>query len=359
MLRWIFIFIFSFLSEEIFAEDLSSASAPFMAKIIKTAESFGDPVVDRLVAFKYSVQNSAYDTTLKLCEGYRRARNLGPHPYHGKWVYSLDQAVGAWTKIAREGATQPLTALGGLKSDYLVLNNAGFFDFESWFGSMYSFYLVNSLGFLGAATHCLNTMNQKEIHYFAAAILAVDYEMSLATHAGLGWTSGKILSLIIKATRFVWNPLGKIIKIAQVRVGQTPIRIAGIFLGGVVADNLLLYAQKREQSLEVIQSIYSQEGALNNDLRRRGRFLTLNHAYEIAIAQRQEEVRLKNANQIVDENRVYKPFYDHLKENFDMETIQKMDEDLEFFQNKTFLSPEESAYKDLLSGFLPIIKNFF
>lgn len=351
------IFLLGILSaEKGFAEDILNSSNPFMSQIQQTAQSYGDPVVDRLASYKRGVEKTAYETTLKLCEGYRRAKYLGPHPYHGKWMYSFNQSMNAWTKVAKEGALQPLSAIGGLKADYLSLQNIGFFDFESWFGSMYTFYLVNSLGFLSGAMHCLDTMDQSEINYFAATIVIVDYEMSLAAHTGVTIAAGQVFSMIAKATRFVWRPVGKLIGVATTRISPTPLKVMGLSLGGVIADNLMVYIGERQQSLELIQSIVSGDSQLNEDLRFRNRFVLLNRAYEIALEQSQVEKQLRASGQVINEEEVYKPLYDFLRANLGPERIQQMDSDLEELQSRSHIQKNEVVYQKLLEAFLPVVK---
>ena len=165
--------------------------------------SYDDEVLQKLYAYRQQVEKGAYRATLKLCEGYRRAKSLGPHPYHGKYMYTESEALGAWAQIAYEGSIQPLSALGGLKADFLDKAGLGLGDYRTWFGSMYTMYLVNSTGFLMGALHCLD-MNHDEflsgskVGQLASAIVGVDYYSSAAGYIATFWSSGKVLALISK-----------------------------------------------------------------------------------------------------------------------------------------------------------------
>jgi hypothetical protein len=191
-----------------FEEPLNSFVTRFEADI----QEFDDEALQRLHDFRQRVEAEAYETTLRLCEGYRRVKGIidphgrqsGPSDYHGQYVYSEAEALRAWSQVLYHGAAQPITAMGGLKSHYLSGNNIGIWDLRSWFGSLYSMYLVNSFGFLGAAVHCLQTMDQQTINNFAATILIVDYQMSLATHV---IALERISALILRAVRWGIRPV--------------------------------------------------------------------------------------------------------------------------------------------------------
>jgi len=233
-----------------------------LAAAEQRASSFGGDGLARLTAFKAEVERGAFSQTMKLCEGYRRARGMGPSGYHGAYVYSTEESLGEWAKVAREGLIQPFSAMFGLKADYLAFNNVSLFAFHSWFRSLYSLYLINSMGFLQASMHCLNTMDQREINLFASAIVAVDLESTLVSELGLMWTGGRVLGLIIRVTSYVVRSSHYLLKLIGIRLSKTHLIIGGIVVGPILVENLMDYLRSVDQAKQAIKELldFSPEG---------------------------------------------------------------------------------------------------
>ena len=216
-----FLFIFTPAPALGFQEALGT----FITQVEQEAKKiYGDEVVRKLHEYRKEVEEKAYETTLKLCEGYRRVRGLGPHPYHGEYMYSLEEAAEVWVHLAYQGAKQPFSAIGGLKADFIEGGQIDLSELGYWFGSLYTMYLLNSTGFLVGALHCLDMdqddfLSNRKISRFAKTIVVVDYEMTLVTYIGMVWTSPQVFSLIGKGSRWVLSPVGQMISRLKARVG--------------------------------------------------------------------------------------------------------------------------------------------
>ena len=219
------IFFLLFIFAPVFAFGFQEALGTFITQVEHEAKKvYGDETVRKLHEYKKEVEDKAYETTLKLCEGYRRVRGFGPHPYHGEYMYDLEEAAEVWVHLAYQGAKQPLSAIGGLKADFNEGGQVGPSDFGYWFGSLYTMYLLNSTGFLVGALHCLDMdqddfFSDRKITRFAKTIVIVDYEMSLVTYVGMVWTSSQVFSLIGKGSRWVFSPVGQMISRLKARIG--------------------------------------------------------------------------------------------------------------------------------------------
>ncbi|MCB0348291.1 MAG: hypothetical protein KDD37_05620 [Bdellovibrionales bacterium] len=297
--------------------------------------------IDRLKAYKETVEKEAYKTTLQLCEGYRRAAGMGPHPYHGRYMFSLDEAGAAWGKVIAEGTMHSFSAIGGLKADYIEIANVGFFDFESWFNSMYTKFLINSDGFLKGAVHCLNSVSKTDINQLAAAIVIADQESTLATEIGITLSGGKVIGV-----------LGKVIKNSRWYVGigrffgsKIPTRLrAPLFYTSVGSLGLglgtFLYTKvqakfivqtKKDEILSVIES--ENSAALDMQL--------LLNAFDLLQAANEKELIATN---LIPESKtfIYKDFSSYMNENFDPKTEVRMLLDLkEYRKNNPSISLEE------------------
>lgn len=361
--RSLLLLLLTFFSAQTFAYE--NETRQFISTIEDQVREFDDEVLTNLYTYRREVEAQAYTNTLKLCEGYRRAKGWGPHPYHGKYMFTEEEAMEQWARVMFEGAKHPLSAINGIKAEYIAAQNIGFFDFYNWFGSMYSLYLVNSLGFLGAAMHCLDTMNQGDINDFAATILIVDYEMSLVSETALFWTSGKILSVIAKSTRWVWNPIGKMMSSAAARIGKPRLMIAGIVIGGIGADNFMHFMKDREEYLRIMEELLEQESKIDFTQERKARFLLLDKAYKVVapLAEREKTLRTQNPECPQCTN-LYQPFYQFVGTNFNDQLLQQMEEDLNYLKRKSSgntenLTDSEKAYQILLIGFLSVVKEVY
>ena len=165
---------------------------------------------ERLKNYRYKVEETSYEVTLKLCDAYRRLPNIPSSPYHKGPVYTEVESYGQWLNIIGHGLYQPVDAILGIKGDLIDARNLNLLDLEYWFGSAYVYFLVRSNGFLNAAFHCLGDLvikpgtmdfRSKPINRFAATILVFDYEASLLTEMGVGLTIGKVIGLLGKAAQ--------------------------------------------------------------------------------------------------------------------------------------------------------------
>jgi hypothetical protein len=335
----------------------------FVSQQEAVTQSFGDPVLSSLYQYRKAVEKDAYQNTLQLCEGYRRARGLGPHPAHGKYMFSAEDAASAWSKVLVEGAKQPLSGMFGLKSDYLEYGQYGMRDWSSWFQSMYTMYLVNSFGFLGGAVHCLGTMDQKEIEKLALAIINVDIAATSVTTAGGLLVSFFIPEIlfpkIVQATGFVFRPVTKLLGYLSLRVGRViPLRIAGITVGGVVADNLMIYMQNKEHYQKELQELINPESAEAKSSARTKRFLQLTKTFEVfyKLYHEEQSLREQSGSQLCYAcEDLYKPYNEYLKLHYNKELQLAMQADFDSLSKQYFLSQEETLYFELLKAYLPIL----
>jgi hypothetical protein len=219
-----------------------------------------DELVWKLVKFRAQVEAGAYEMTMNLCEGYRRARGLGDGSSHSPGSTSLEKSLAAWSKIFSEGLRHPFDAIGGIKSDYLDIHKAGALSFWSWFGSLYSLYLVRSWGFLGGAVHCLGTMDQREINLFASAIVAVDYEATLASETALFLTGDQVLRALIRMTSFVWSPARRLVTLVRRRMGRTPIAVSTMVALPIAEDVIEQRSEQNHRTENAIRELVNRNG---------------------------------------------------------------------------------------------------
>jgi len=197
---------------------------------------FSDDVIQKLYDYRMEIKKNAYQTTMKLCPAYRIAKGMGLPEYHKQfnnsyytqhkssevrgWALNMNNKYGevlssslqSWLYVMYEGAVQPFSAIGGVKADWIQNKpELSLFDMESWFYSFYTLYLIDSLGFVQAAIHCLGTMDSDGINQFASTVLAVDTAMSALGYAVTFWTGEKILRFIIHGLRWSSRPVGRIL----------------------------------------------------------------------------------------------------------------------------------------------------
>ena len=161
----------------------------------------------RLASFRARVEATAYRQTLALCAGYLAA--VKPEmAAHIRARVSEAEIAGAWLQVILWGlAAQPDHWLGGLKSEYLEINNLNLLDRDYWAGSMYRLYLFDSDGFAKAAAHCLNTFDNRDVVRFALAIAAVDdFADGFGATVALSATLSSIGPLVARAASWVLWP---------------------------------------------------------------------------------------------------------------------------------------------------------
>ena len=266
---------------------LASDVIPFVEKADR--KKFSDDVLQKLYDYRKNIQENAYSTTMKLCPAYRIAKGIGLPEYHEKsndsyyvqhrspevrhWALNMNDEYGeslssslqAWLYVMYEGGVQPFSAMGGIKADFIDKLNLSFFEAKSWFYSFYTLYLIDSLGFLQAAMHCLDTMDVDEIHQFASTILAVDVTMSMAGYVLTFWTGEKIFGAIIRGIQWSSRPIGRMMTRAMHRRGISPkmVKKYAIVAGGVALGVLGLWAidsiMESQEEQERIQEIIKEE----------------------------------------------------------------------------------------------------
>ena len=151
----------------------------------------------------------------------------------------------------------------GTKADVREVTQASSFSIKRWFYSLYTLYLIDSLGFAQAAVHCLNTLDGNEINQFASAVLAVDVTMSTAGYAVTIWTGEQVFGAIIQGLRWATRPLGRgIVKFFHrynIPIGTVKkyAAVSGIAaLGGAglwVGDSILSSREQQRLAQELVQ----------------------------------------------------------------------------------------------------------
>ncbi len=227
-------------------------------------------ILQRLLAYKTQVSKQAYAQTLRLCWAYREAMGLkAPHPekfeYQGGGGnlsrYNLSDSVKAWGEIYAHGAYQTLDGISGLKAHLIEIRGLGFFDFGSWFQSMYAMSLISSTGFFYAAAHCLNTVSAREIQRFASAILIVDYEGTLTSQVALNLSLAKLIGFIRgPLNQWFWQPLTSVFARVQKRFGKPTLVIGGLSTGLIVGDHLACQFTRMEAAQANLAEYFKQNG---------------------------------------------------------------------------------------------------
>lgn len=247
------------------------------------AQSYGSEVVSKLHQFRAEVEKSAYLKTMQLCQGYRIATGRGLVKGHEDKMFSAEASIQAWGKIFKEGLLVPIS---GLKSEFNGVKQIPPWYMSSWFLSMYSLYLVNSMGFLSASVHCLNSTSQRDIYYFADAILTADMAGTTVSYA----VSTGILAMITKPLRFVFRPAYYAYQLlAQKMAPYMPMKV---LLGSVVipiaVDNLSLRLEQMQADHDEFekaeQKVVLEKPLSPEDQARRLRFMALNRGLNLMIA---------------------------------------------------------------------------
>jgi hypothetical protein len=273
--------------------------------------------LDRLEVYRKDVESTAFTTTLQLCEGYRRAAGMGPHPYHGRYMYSEADATLAWFKVISHGTMNSFSSINGLKADYIEVKNLGLFDFDGWFNSVHSIFLINSSGFLKGAMHCLDTIDEVEINKLAAAIIIADQEATLAVELGLSFSAGKVLMVlgkVISKSRWAIN-LDRFLKMripATVRypVSYTVKGAAAIGIGTFLYKKVQAKFAAQAQAPEIERQLLSEDSkALDLQI--------LLIAFEKLQAANEQELLASDELTAEAKKFLYAEFSDYLAQNID------------------------------------------
>jgi hypothetical protein len=247
------------------------------------AQSYGSEVVAKLHQFRAEVEKSAYLTTMQLCQGYRIATGKGLVKGHADKMFSAEASIQAWGNIFKAGLLVPVS---GLKAEFNGLKHIPPWYVSSWFLSMYSLYLVNSMGFLSASVHCLNSTNQRDIYYFADAILNADLVGTTVSYA----VSTKILTMITQPLRFVFRPAHYAYQLlAQKMAPYMPMKVLlGSVIVPIAVDNLSLRLEQmqvdHDEFEKAEQQVVVEKPLSPEDQARRLRFMTLNRGLNLMIA---------------------------------------------------------------------------
>jgi hypothetical protein len=276
--------------------------------------------LDRLEVYKKDVESTAYTTTLQLCEGYRRSADMGPHPYHGRYMFSEADAMLAWAKVITHGTMNSFSAINGLKADYIQVENLGLFDFNAWFNSVHSIFLINSSGFLKGAMHCLDSIDASEINKLAAAIVIADQEATLAVELGLTFSAGRVLMVlgkVISKSRWAIN-LDRFLKMripATVRypVSYTVKGAAAIGIGTFLYRKVQAKFAAQAKAPEIERMLLSEDSkALDMQL--------LLVAFEKLQAANEQELLATDGLSADAKKFLYADFSDYLAKNIDPKT---------------------------------------
>ena len=375
---------------------------------------FDDEVLQQLYEYRIEIEKKSYLTTLQLCsayhivtkyslEEYRQNINSPyvlnhPDPEVQTWTQQIlsqqeslfSSSLKPWSSVAYEGGVQPLSALFGLKADYLNQTHAHVFEIQSWFQSLYSLFLVRSPGFLKAAGDCLGTEDSSEIDQFASTILIFDSTASLPLILGTGGAVGVAIKGLIKAVIWTSRPLVQVVKVYTRKLDQAIdsflieksavstsavqtrqvlntvknsisklssrqkkwILYSGLILGGTG----FFYSASSEKSQRQKEM---QEGLLTDLEKERNweqveRALFLKQTIEIFELIEQETKSLnEECWECLEE---FLPFLIFLEENFNEETWNVMEQDLLELKEKTELDFIESRYLANLEKFLQEFK---
>lgn len=260
-----------------------------------------DKAAIRLLEFREKIEKESYKTTMSLCFAYRKAKGMAmPHRFSNE-DQMLAESELAWGKIFYEGTAQPFSAIAGLKSEYISSKEISLFAIDSWFRSLYTIYLLDTMGFLQASAHCLNTLDHNEIMNFASTIMAFDLAGTAGTEFAMGVGVGAIVGKIGKvADVFALKPAWRLASLVGVR--KTQVVIAGMIVTYIAADNLFVYLKQIEEgkkaALELLKASDQEQGI-------KRRFLILNRAYELYKNAADMEAQGKDASEAAQKYKNY------------------------------------------------------
>ncbi len=225
---------------------------------------------DRLASFKQHVEADALRTTYKLCAGYRRVRFF----YSPDQTVSLGEAFEPWAKVYAHGILSAVDQIFGHAAEYNSLMQESSLSLDYWFQSLYVLYLIQSNGFLEAAINCLNTMDQREINYFASAILFADSVGAVQSQAAMFWATGRVLKL-------VFAPAAGLIAALRERVTKTSLVIAGTIVIPIAVDVFNQHMTAIEEARNVGEEILRPSPGHIESVRESERIVLMEHAYDL------------------------------------------------------------------------------
>lgn len=318
-------------------------------QVEQQAAAIGNSAVERVYQFRLQVQAEAFSTTLKLCEGYRRAHGMPPTAYHGRHMFTAQQSLAAWGEVYKHGLMQPLTSIVGLKSDYLTEMNRGFFDMETWLGSLYVMYLIDSLGFTQGVMHCFEKIDTAQYNDFMLAVVIADLHGSITTEAATVLAGGEIVKLLVRGTKFVFRPATRILQTLRARVsgkylliGSAVVSVPLIYL---TADKLL--ATRKMQALKPGDLITDRTGLSDQSLERYARLQEAFRLLHFVKAERESGSGTTSARD---------QFVDFLKRNLNptLRTTYQIDLVQLTAIDEPDRTPKQQAYLALLELLLPL-----
>lgn len=323
-------FFFSFLSFS-----FTEKTIKLQQDLLKELSHSDKEIYQRVFDYKNQIEKDAYVITSKLCEGYRRAHKMGPPSYHSKYVWPKSESLGAWANLLKKGLNQPFSAMGGIKSDLLYVNNIGFFSPESWIISAYSLILINSWGFLQSAVHCLETTNKAKLKKFASAIIDFDAYASVPSHAIGFIAGGKVVELILRSSRFLLTFAFRSL-VSRFSLTIPPSYIKGTIYSAVAgAGFYAAYKLKKMSDIEdvLVDLMNESEETMHLNKVNRLRYLLSDSSYKLLSAF-QKEQKLREKNKVTKEQleNLYIDFEDSVK-SFTEEDIKIMEEDYQDLLN--------------------------
>lgn len=377
-----------------------SAIQKFVSKQEQSlVQHLGDDVLEALYLYRKEVESKAYLSTLKLCEGYRRAKRMDYASYHGRYMFTEYESAMAWKEVLTEGALEPISKIAGLKADFLRRGNYLSLDSKRLFLSMYTMYLVNSFEFLSATVHCLElpmdrngNIDATEIYNFSNAILIADAVGTTAGNGVLGsvfsglvlsafWLPAKLFPMIAMASKFSLFPLKRLLNSLAQRVTKPRLQIAGLAIGYLAIDNLKTLIKTRDENQNTLLEMLDSESSLSLEFQKRKRFILLNEVFEHFYESYKQEQKLKileqdlnKLNQDLNTKKqnlesleidcqscvgVYKSYFIYIKTNITEDILTQMQNDLEQISKKNILSEQDKVYKTLLEGFLEVLIQHF
>ena len=364
-----------------------------LTKVVEDSLSFDDEVLQALYNYRSEIRKNAYSITMRLCPVYRLAVGKGlpdyhkkmrkseyvnhPHPQVQAWVQNMNdrygedvsQSLQEWVRLVYEGGVQPFSSLFGMKADYLEVTHHSLLEFRSWFYSLYTLYLVDSLGFVAGAMHCLDTVDNSEINRFAQALLIVDSEMSLAGHAVTFWTGGKIIGLIIRGANLSFRPVSRASQAFIKKMGWDKALIkkysgfGGLAalsgLGAWLSYSFFSLQEDTENLRHFIRE--SMEDKSTGGVPMNAHFHRSENMRNYALLRRTYEIYERLSDEkgfliLQDEDNLFSQF---VLSNFNRETIFIMRDNYNSLKGRRLENSLDQKYFDLLDRFFPIVEDFW
>lgn len=350
----------------------------------------GSEGLRELQAFKQQVEQEAYAVTLRLCEGYRRVMMYGPPKYHGKYMYSKTEALLPWIQLYKEGLFVVGSAVLGNKRTYNDLYPWKYKNSELSLGSRaegvmmrithelfisnYMLFLIESLGYVQAAVHCLDTTNTRELNKFTKAIIAVDFAGTATTDIVTGALIGKVIRGAVGWGLF---PFRWINKTLSQRIAQAKLKASyELALTTTVAGALKYFEITNKQHKELIKdgqvalekAIAESQANPNQseELKRRkyvfrNLVMSFNKAYQADEKTEESRVCLEELTMLEDSSQDclsrYEVFLNQISSAQSLFTAEDFEQDLSRLEN----SPDQNdqSYRELLKIYLPLFDLFF